>query len=271
MSSQAKIDSYNSTLGTYASQAVNGSGSNTWANDDGNVGSNGSIEVKQNAIVMGDAIPGELSTISVVGNATVSGSTANASSSVTFPPIVVPTIPSAGNMTYAANTTLAAGNYHFGTTTININKTVTVMGPATLVFDSFEMKSGSNLRIDSSAGPVDIYVIDNFIMNSNTLLASLDFDPRDVRVNLLSDNIIDPAIQIILDNLVLDSNGRLFGTIYAPDAKVGIESNFEVFGAVIAEEVLLASNSRVHYDEALGEMIPAGQQRYTCLSWRALN
>src|SRR5262249_38763618 len=38
--SNARVDSYNSTLGTYASQAVNGSGSDQHANSNGDVGSN---------------------------------------------------------------------------------------------------------------------------------------------------------------------------------------------------------------------------------------
>ncbi|MEO6710262.1 MAG: hypothetical protein ABI054_03715 [Planctomycetota bacterium] len=271
MNSQGKIDSYDSVLGTYQSQVVNGSGGNAWANDEGNIGSNGNIELKQNALVKGNAIPGQSSTISVIGNASVSGSTANAGAAVSLPPIVVPSIPSSGNRTFSVNTSLAAGNYHFGRTVINGTKTVTVTGPATLVFDSFEMKSNSNFRIDSSAGEVQIYVIDNFIMNSNTLLASLDYDPRDVHVNLLSDNIIDPGIVVKLDDVLLNSNGRLFGTIYAPDARVDIESNFEVFGAVVAEEVILSSNSRVHYDEALGRILAPGAQRYTLLTWRAMH
>jgi hypothetical protein len=271
LSSQAKVDSYDSTLGTYAAQAVNGSGAGLWASDKGDIGSNGNISLMQNALVMGDAIPGQSSTITVRGNAVVSGSTANATSAVTLPPIVVPAIPSLGAMTFSTNTTIPSGSYHYGSTVVNGTKTVTVIGPATLVFDSFEMKSRSNFNIDSTNGPVDIYVIDNFIMNSNTILGSLDHDPRDVRLNLLSDNIIDPGILVKLDNLTLDSNGQLFGTIYAPDAKVDIESNFEVFGAVIAEQVILASNSRVHYDESLSRVLAPGQQRYTCLSWRAIH
>ena len=271
MNSQSKIDSYDSEVGTYQSQVVNGSGSNSWANDEGNVGSNGHIELKQNSIVKGNAIPGQSSTIDVIGRAEVSGSTANATANVALPPIVLPSIPSAGNRTFSSNTTLAAGNYHFGTTVINGTKTLTVIGPATLVFNNFEMKSNSNFRIDSSAGEVQIYVIDNFIMNSNTLLASLDYDPRDVHINLLSDNIIDPGVVVKLDDLMLDSNGRLFGTIYAPDAKVDIESNFEVYGAVVAEQVILSSNSRVHYDEALARILAPGAQRYTLLTWRAMH
>jgi hypothetical protein len=271
LSSQAKVDSYDSTLGTYASQAIHGSGSNTWANNAGNIGSNGDVQLKQNALVFGNAAPGPTGTISVLGSAVVSGSTANSTAAVPLAPIVLPVIVSTGNVTYSANTTLAAGNHHTGATVINTGKTLTVIGPATLIFDSLVMKSGSRLMVDSTNGPVDIYVVDDFIMNSNTLLSSDNRDPRAVRVNLLSDNIINPEVLVDLDEIGLESNASLYGTIYAPDARIDVKSNFEIFGALIAEEVVLASNSRVHYDEALSKVLAPGARRYTRVTWLALH
>jgi len=271
MNSQAKVDSYDSTDGSYASQMVNGSGSSAYADDEGNVGSNGDIELSQNSLVYGNATPGESSTITVLGNGDVSGSTANATSPFTLPPLIVPEIPSTGNRVFATDTTLASGQYHMDTTAISTGVTVTVIGPATLVMDSFELLSHSKLRIDSTNGPVDIFVLNDFVMNSNTLIASNDWDPRDVRINLLSDNIVNPEVLIDLDELGFESNAKLYGTIYAPDAAITIESNFELFGSVIAEEVSLSSNCRIHYDEALGEVLPPGTDRYTRISWRVMH
>lgn len=51
MDSNARVDSFNSTLGTWTAQAVNGSGSNLYANDKGNVGSNGDVTMDQNSKV----------------------------------------------------------------------------------------------------------------------------------------------------------------------------------------------------------------------------
>lgn len=271
LSSQAKVDSYDSTLGTYASQVIHGSGSNAWANNAGNIGSNGDLQLKQNALVFGNATPGPAGTISVLGSAAVSGSTAHNTAVVPLAPIVLPVIASTGNVTYSANTTLAAGNHHKGATVINTGKTLTVIGPATLIFDSLVMKSGSKLMVDSTNGPVDIYVVDDFIMNSNTQLAANNRDPRMVRVNLLSDNIINPEVLVDLDEIGLESNASLYGTIYAPDARIDVKSNFELFGALIAEEVVLASNSRVHYDEALSKVLAPGARRYTRVTWLALH
>jgi hypothetical protein len=271
LASQAKVDSYDSTLGTYASQVAHGSGSNAWARDNGNIGSNGNVSIKQNGKVFGDAVPGENSALTVIGNATVSGATANATEPFDFPPVEVPTIASSGNKTFNSNTTLPSGSYHYAATVTDTNITLTVKGPATLVFDSFEMRSRSNLRVDSTLGPVDIYVMNDFVMRSNTLLASNNLDPRAVRLKLLSDNVVNPEIIVDLDDVLFESNAQLYGTLYAPDAAIKIDSNFEVFGSVIAEEVSLASNSRVHYDEALGRVLNPGAERYARVSWRTLH
>lgn len=271
LTAQTKVDSYNSTLGSYASQEVNGSGSNAWANDEGHIGSNGNIAVGVTSLVMGDASPGVTGSLTVTGSATVSGATANLTTPVSFPAINVPPIASVGNTTFSSDTTLPAGNYHYGSTVINNNRTLTLTGPATIVFDSFEMKSSSQFLIDSTNGPVDIYVMDSFVMNSNTLFAANNRDPRAVRLNMLSDNILDPAVVIVLDTLTLASNAKFFGTMYAPDAFIDVSSNFEIYGSVVAEKVRLASNSRVHYDEALGQVLAPGSARYSRVSWRALH
>src|SRR5262249_52591214 len=75
MDSNARVDSYNSLLGSYASQATNGSGSNTYALTNGDVGSNGDITMDQNAKVWGDAIPGPSHAATISGNAFVTGNT----------------------------------------------------------------------------------------------------------------------------------------------------------------------------------------------------
>ena len=271
LDNQAMVDSYDSTLGSYASQVVNGSGSNAWANDDGHIGSNGNITAATDAKIFGNAAPGISASITLTGTAAVSGATANATTSVAMPPIVVPVIASSGNMTFNADTTLAAGSYHYATTITSNNVALTISGPATVVFDSLTMQARSNLRVDSTNGPVNIYVVNDFVMHSHTLIAANDFDPRALHLNLVSDNIINPGVTIDLDDVILASNSRFYGTLYAPDAFIDIDSNFELYGSLIAEKVRTASDARVHYDEALGRVLAPGVDRYTRISWRVMH
>jgi hypothetical protein len=75
MDSNAQIDSYNSNLGSYDSQDVNGNGSSSYALENGNVGSNQNVSADSNVKVHGDATPGPGGTATITGNAVVSGST----------------------------------------------------------------------------------------------------------------------------------------------------------------------------------------------------
>lgn len=270
MSSQAKIDSYDSSLGTYASQDTHGSGSGAWANANGNIGSNGDITLRQNSLVFGNAAAGPGDSTTIVGNAAVSGSTAPQLTDLQWPSVSLPVNPAVGATPFTTNTAVSSGTHAYGTTALSTGVTVTVSGPATLVFDSLTMRSGSSIIVNQANGPVDIYVVNNVVMSSNTTIRSVDYSPASVRLHLLSDNIFDPNVQVQLDQVEFDSNSTLYGTIYAPTAAVVIDSNFEVFGGIVAQRVDLRSNSRIHFDEALARALNAGQAHFTRISWRVI-
>lgn len=272
MSSNAFVDSYDSSAGTYASQEVNGSGSDAWANDEGHVGSNAGIQMDQNTLVFGNAQPGPTSSVTLLGSAAVSGSTTPAADTVDMPAIARPLLPSIGDMTTANNSTtsVATGDWGYGAVVLGTGSSFEVAGPATLVFDSLELRSGSQFLVDATNGPVEIFVIGDFIMNSNTLMSSLTNTPSDITLNLESDNVIDPDMEVDLDVVDFESNAQLYGTIYAPNAAIEINSNFELFGSLVARRVHLDSNARVHFDEALRTGGGDGSSSFTTVCWRVL-
>ncbi|MHC4263713.1 MAG: DUF7305 domain-containing protein, partial [Planctomycetota bacterium] len=150
------------------------------------------------------------------------------------------------------------------------NTALTIVGPATITCDNFEIGSGSEVYIDDSAGPVTIYVENDFTMNSNTLLAPLSDDPMSLTLNLLSDNILDPTVDVDFTEDLIDfeSNAIMYGKIYAPNAEVVIDSNFELYGAVAARLLELRSNSRVHYDENLANSDEDAVSTWEIVGWR---
>lgn len=268
MESNARVDSYDSSLGLYEAQNVNGSGSNMYALDGGNVGSNQNVTTTSNTKVWGDATPGPGGTASISG--LVTGSTTPAAEAIPLEPLDIPVIASSGNMIVAGGTTstLPAGSYNYGDFNLGTGSTLIITGPATIVVTDMALASNSELIVDASAGGVEFFVLDDFTMNSNTLIASTTFTPSDVTINLESDNVIDPDTSVDLDEIDFDSNAKLYGTIYAPNASVEINSNFELFGALIAYEVHLDSNSRIHYDEALANANANATDLYTMSLWR---
>ena len=268
MDSNAHTDSFNSTTGTYASQQVNGSGTNMYASSNGDVGSNGDVTMDQNSQVWGDATAGPDHDTYVLGNAEVTGSTTPMGEEVEFPPIVVPTYTNFGALTVTATTSIPSSNRTYSNVRVNASKTLNITGPANIVMTNFEIKSGGRVNIDATAGPVEIWVIDDFLMNSNAQIASTDFLARNVRINLLSDNVINPEVMVDLDAIDFDSNSKIFGTIYAPNANVTVNSNFELFGSMIAREVDLNSNSFMHFDEDLLNATASATPKFEVLCWR---
>jgi hypothetical protein len=274
MSSNSHIDSYDSTLGSYDSQQVNGSGSNAWALANGHVGSNGGVDMRQNSVVNGNAVPGPSSVASVTGNAVVTGSTTPNSGKVALPELIVPTFDETpGELAVSGGSpiTMAPGEYQYTDLFLGKNSELTVIGPARIVVDNMELSSNSQIVVDATGGPVEFFVHDDFILNSNTLIASTTFTPSDVSINLESDNVINPEENVQLAEVTFESNSALYGTIFAPNAMIDIDSNFELFGSVIGRQVSLDSWSRVHFDEALMNVVNQNVAAdWQAVCWRKL-
>lgn len=268
MDSNARVDSYDSGLGSYDDQDLNGSGSSAYANVNGNVGSNAAVAMDQNSKVYGDAVPGPGHTTTLLGSALVSGTTIAATQLVELPDIDLPAIASTGSLSVSGSETLPSGMYNFDELHLDGNSTLTVVGPATIVAGRAQLDSNSEMLIDADGGPVEIYVIDDFEVNSNTLIASTTYTPADVAINLLSDNVFDPELNVDLDVVDFESNAQIYGTIYAPSARVEINSNFELFGSLVARAVHLDSNSRIHFDEALMTAANRIEIEFRTLCWR---
>lgn len=268
MDSNARVDSYNSNNGNYASQATNGSGSQQYARTNGDVGSNGDVSLDQNAKVWGDAIAGMNHSATVLGNAVVWGTTGCATEDIEFPAIAVPTYTNYGNLTVNGTTTLPSSNRTYGTLRVGSNKTLTITGPANIVASNLVLNSGSKIIVNDTNGPVTFHVIDNFIMNSNSQIWPTSNKPLSVTMNLLSDNVINPEVTVQLDTVDFDSNSKIWGVVYAPNARVVLDSNFELFGSLMARSIDIDSNATFHFDEALINATATGQPTFETVCWR---
>jgi hypothetical protein len=268
MNANARVDSYNSSNGSYVAQAVNGTGSLQHAHSDGDVGSNGDISLDQNAKVWGDAAPGPNHMDLILGNAFVTGSTLPAEKLVELPAISVPTYTNYGALNVNSSTTLPTGNRTYTNLTVGNNKVLTIVGPANVVMSNLTLNSNAQIVVDATNGPVEFWVIDNFILHSNAVIGSTDHTPSKLHMNLLSDNVINPEVNVDLDTIDFDSNSKFYGTILAPNAAIVINSNFEMFGCILARSVDLRSNARFHFDEALLNAEGEGNPIFETISWR---
>lgn len=263
LDSNATIDSYNSSLGPYsdANKAHNG-----------HSGSNGNIGLRSNSRIHGSAQPGPGGSVSILGNAVVTGSTAPAPSNFELPPIEFPASPGADNYTLNGTATLLPGLHQLNQVRLNSNAVLTINGPATVVCSTMELRSNSQIIVNAAGGPVEFYVEGDFKLLSNAQIYSTTYKPSDVKLFLNGDNIIDPDTDVQVDpqddELAFNSNSRVYGVMYAPNAFVEINSNFELFGALIARRLHLDSNSKVHFDESLLTEESDSETELQALLWR---
>ncbi|MFT5052544.1 MAG: hypothetical protein ACI8QZ_003979 [Chlamydiales bacterium] len=235
------VDSFHSDDGTYDDQlALLGGG---YVSDGATIQSNSDLEVGATSEIYGDAHPGEESEIDVAGNSDVSGSTEPMAETRVLPPIDVPLIGVGGPLNVAApNRVLASGDHGFTDITTLSGTALTITGPARILVTNIDIASNSSLIFDTALGDVELYVLGDLDFDSNASVITTGFAATGLTIYLAG-----PPGQ----TATFHSNGDFYGAIYGPDATVDINSNFELHGAVAAEEVVLASNTQIHYDEAL--------------------
>lgn len=239
MNSNSSFDAYDSSLGSYASQDTNRYRGSAYAQAIAPVASNGNISLDSNSYVFGNATPGPGSSASTSVNSRIFGSSAPAEEEVSLPEVDVPALPPIADISIDRGArTLAAGEYSVNSLTLTSNSTLRITGPSTIVVEDLRLASNSEILIDQTNGPVTIYVSGDFEQNSNTEFRPLGDDPADLRVVLAGDS----------GGVLFASNAELVGTVYAPERFVEISSNSDIFGAVVADELVIESNGRVHYD-----------------------
>jgi predicted acyltransferase (DUF342 family) len=256
LNSNVMVDSYDPADGPYPDDVE-------YVNDFGNVGSYTSIEIDANTSIYGDALVGEDGVFDDASNTYVSGDQEAGEINETMPVITVPTMLSSGTLAVGASRILTAGNYRYDVLMV-ARGMLTLQGPMTLVVDDLTMLSGTGLQIDTTNGPVKIYATGNVRTSAGSRIRTNNDSARDFEVMITSDNITGGKI------VDLQSNSQFMGTIYAPNASLRIPSNFEIFGALKAKQVEMASNTQIHFDENL-LYDPNAADIYEVVSWRRLS
>jgi len=232
-------NSYDPTLGAFASQAARGNGG---------LGSNGNVTLGANSYINGDVVTGENGMILENGsNVVITGDRESLEENVVFPPIEPPTVSSSGPLEVTADATLGPGLLGFDGVSATAGSTLTIEGPAQIVMSDFSMGGGSTLVIDSTNGPVEIYSEGDWDISSDSTVRSTSESARDFQVFISGDteNGADPA------TVSINANTVLHGAIYAPKASMTIPAGFELFGSLIARSLTFGDGARLHFDESL--------------------
>jgi hypothetical protein len=262
IASNALVDSYDPSKGTWASQPKSLYNLKPYVNKNGGIRSNAGINMNSQDVMLGNVTPGPGNSVAgIQGSTFINGSTAAASTTIAFPPVTVPAIGSLGVKSLAksdpvALRTLVPGNYHYSSLSLGNQAAFTIQGPATVVVDSFSSSSGCSLAIDATNGPVNLYFTGPSTWVSNMNVTSTSPSARSVSLFFTSSNAVDLA-----------ANASLIGTIYAPNAAVSVSSNWVVYGAIMAKSMSFASNFQIHYDESLAQSGRNGLPAQSISSW----
>jgi len=262
LASSVHVDSFDSDLGTYASQVTNNYKGTPYAKDNGDVLSNKDILLNSSALVFGDAKPGPGHTTSLANGAYVSGSTTPSPEPFQFTPIPVP--PAAGSSPYIlpVNGTgaIPPGTWGYGNFTLNKGSKLTITGPATLVVNDFSGGKDARLTIDATNGPVTIFVKGNY-----THLANFEAQPKGSSPMALAFMVQGP------NNVVFPNLTNIRGAYYVPNANVVFSNDNEAWGSFAAKKITMSNTMKFHYDESLAKHWETNGQGETdplqLLSW----
>ena len=236
-----RTDSYNSELGDYdASSSWIWDYSDTSANrgQNGDVCSNGPIDVKQGAIINGDA-SGTPVSVAPYGQGTVTGNVGTTSSPRTFDPVDF------NEANINDNDTVPKPQKHswppyFITPDNDLivsNGRDVTLDSGVYRFRNLRVGGGSTLTID---GEVTIYVERELRFDNGTTV-NPGHIPADFKM-LVGEGPVN-----------IQGRNQLHGVIYAPNAAVSVGNDGQVFGSIIGKSLDLQGGAHLHFDESLAD------------------
>ena len=252
------IDAYDSSQGTYASQA-NHSGVHLGSNDEIALAGNADAVTS----VQGDVTPGPGFGVSISGNVTISGSTAPSLEAAVLPAVEVPEIelgsPQAHSSPYPL--VLPPGDSGYKSLTVAAGSQVVLQGPATIVVGVLALDPEAELAFDTEGGPVQLYVTESLQLPKSSILTTSSTHPEDVIIQVAGET---------AQPVSLYATTAFNGVFYAPEAATEVGSGFEVFGALVAGTLTFEGEVHLHFDKKLAT-VSAEAALPRLLSWRIID
>ncbi len=206
--------------------------------------------------IYGDARPGPGGVLTQT-RATITGSTAPFTVPAPLPAVTVPSLPRKGSLStslLAPTLAVGAGEHAYDELHVKTGGLLTLRGPMRVSVGRLRVENLGELKIDASAGPVEIWVTDWLNLASGSKLGTGGTDPRSVTILVAATGTIDRDGNGTPDAPVtLAAGGKMQGTLYAPNADVSIPSTLSVYGAVTARRLTIKSGAALWFDRSLVE------------------
>ncbi len=240
-------DSYNSDSGTYAE---------TRLDEEGTIGTNGTITAAQDVVIAGDASTATPDGISLGKNSTVTGDTTTSADSVNLN-----LIPDSEYAWAAANSNAPPGlsgagyNYNGGSKQLIVGNGGTVrLEDGVYFFSRIETRQDARLEIAAGAS-VTIYVAGNIILNQGSSFNA-------------GGSPVDMIIYSKGDSLRFDQDNVFNGAYYGPNAHIQYDQTTQVFGSLVGGSIKLDQDACFHYDRSLADLTKGTTDKLIVLGWR---
>ncbi len=220
-------DSYNSDSGTYAATVLS---------ENGSIGSNGDVIVKNGATVGGDAITSEDGGLDINSFATITGDTTSIA-----PVHDLEVIPQSEYDWAEANSiasTGISGTYDYDPTTksFEADDGDVVLASGVYYFSSIILDKDAAITLEPDA-EVTIYITGDIeIKNSGDI--NVDGTPSDLIFNSQGD-------------LVLKNSGTISAVFYCPDGSADLRNSSDFYGSIVANDIVAHNSAGFHYDREL--------------------
>ena len=241
LSPGARIDSFDSREGPYDP---------TNPGSAGKLSSNAAITLagteSEPTVVKGDLVPGPRTEIEPSAHVTVEGSIDPALAVISLPEVAVPSTSFTAGQTHAAPTPLILlpGKRALEFLTLDPDTQAVLQGPQVLTVKRVAVGEGAELVFDTTGGPVQLFVTEHLSFPPSSIVTTTEFAPSKVQIQVPSET---------AEPIRLEAASTFYGVVYAPRAEISIARDFEVFGAVVAQNLSFTGAPIVHIDESLAQ------------------
>ncbi|MEE9500181.1 MAG: hypothetical protein V3V42_02685 [Candidatus Omnitrophota bacterium] len=236
VSGNTLIDSYNSSEGPYSPSTA---GSN------GDVGTNGTLTLADNAMLNSDVFIGPNGSVSGDLSAHVTGETYYSGNDVELydPPFdeaYFISLPSQGNLVVTGmdNYIIHPGDYRYESIIVEGQASLTIRANTRLYVHNDFYVTGQAVVYTEQA--VEIYLGGNGDFAGQGIV-NTGSDPKDLQIYGVRNG----------TDLRFTGINDFYGTIFASGSDIYMAGNAGYYGAVVGGNVTLAGNAQLHYDEIL--------------------
>lgn len=180
------------------------------------------------------------------------------SAAAPLPPIEPPFMPDKPGITQKGSHALIIPSGQVGLEFLKVapGARVIVQGPCDLVVNDLSVARKGQLQFDTLLGAVSLWVLRGAELSAGSSVSTAGKDSARMLIQAPNES-----------ELLLLSTGAFHGVVYAPQGKVIVGPNLQLYGALVASELVIQPGAKLYFDRHLDE-VAAELALPKLMSWR---